>query len=197
MIELILLVLLFMKKKKLPDEWFAPVEQLYVIPIGLQTSDVESSVMAHKDIIMLYGQRYGIEAAVIASIIDTESEGDASQVTVHEGKRYYGLMQISYNTARWRGFLGDPDGLLNPDYNVRWGSNYLWYWTDRRKGNLVDGIAAYNAGSVKYNRSGYYINQSYVNNVLSKLERYRTLFIMAYPGYMRIFPKLIKKPEEA
>lgn len=38
---------------------------------------------------------------------------------------YYGLMQISAETARTMGFRGDPSGLLDPATNLKYAGKYL------------------------------------------------------------------------
>lgn len=40
-------------------------------------------------------------------------------------RAYWGLMQISHATARGVGYRGSPQGLLDPDTNLRYGMAYL------------------------------------------------------------------------
>ncbi|WP_083931655.1 lytic transglycosylase domain-containing protein [Methyloferula stellata] len=40
-------------------------------------------------------------------------------------KRYYGLMQITYQTARSMGYKGEPKGLLDAETNLTYGVPYL------------------------------------------------------------------------
>ncbi len=47
---------------------------------------------------------------------------------------YYGLMQIMPQTARTMGYRGEPEGLLDPDTNLRYAVRYLrgaWLVADR------------------------------------------------------------------
>lgn len=135
-------------------------------------SSAEGRVLSYLTIIESASKYYKISSAMIASIIHQESHGDYAALG-RDGE--IGLMQIIPDTAHMMGFRGDPQELYNPSINIFTGVKYLRFQLDRY-GNLLDMIAAYNAGSVKKKRDGAYINLSYVANVASVL----------YPRYVKL-----------
>lgn len=175
-------IYLLWRRRQRYDDWYEGDGQVVYIPVAPVPS--ENDVMRFREIMMSEGQSQGIEPAVIASIIAQESEGIPSKVN----GAYIGLMQISLETAAWRGYSGNASGLLDPATNIKWGTNYLAYQY-KRYGGITDAIAAYNAGRVRYDASGNYTNQSYVNGVFSMIPRFRGLFASIYAGYARIFLK--------
>lgn len=100
-----------------------------------------------------------------------------------------GLMQLLTATAKWLepSFAGMTkeqirQKLFNPQINVSLGCKYIMYQQGRYgtvKG--LDGLqkvaAAYNAGSVKLNKDGDFINRAYVNKI-----------VMAANSFERDFP---------
>lgn len=142
-----------------------------------------------------YSAKYKLEIPLIRAIIQKESEGDyfAIRMEAHlkkanwfrktlTGIKYvedyhycsFGLMQILFGTARYNGYTGKPFGLLNPDKTIKYGCKFLRKCIRRYKGNISDGVAAYNQGNNRFydlNRNGIkdtnerYHNQLYVDKV--------------------------------
>ena len=79
----------------------------------------------------------------------------------------YGLMQIMLSTAMERGFRFEfPFELFDPATNIKWGCAqlkmlYNWY------GDWKDVVSAYNQGNNRKNLDGTYVNQEYVDIVLT------------------------------
>lgn len=189
---------LFRKKEKheviIQPDWSIPDENYIQPKVPPVLFSFESAVMHYKDIIMSEGAKQGVEAAIIASVIQRESSGQPNTKTweANVNDWSWGLMQIRTTTAQWRGFKGKPEELLDPKINIYWGTEYLAYQLARYAHGehmIKDAIAAYNAGTAKYTKKGAYINQDYVDFVLSRIPRYRELLLWAYPGYYRAFPK--------
>lgn len=82
----------------------------------------------------------------------------------------YGLMQVMGGTARAYGFTGFLTDLLDPQTNLEYGCKFFASLVKRYK-YTNDQIAAYNAGSVKKNQDGTYVNQKYVDKVLGAVEQ--------------------------
>ena len=80
----------------------------------------------------------------------------------------YGLCQLMGGTARWLGFDGALIDLLDVETNLRWALRHLAN-LEKTYGESSDVIAAYNAGSPRRKASGAYVNQTYVNRVMSLL----------------------------
>jgi len=135
-------------------------------------SDAEGRVLSYLTIIESASKYYHISSAMICAIIHQESRGDYAALGRDDE---IGLMQILPATAHMMGFRGSPDELFNPSVNIFTGTKYLSFQLDRYE-NLLDMIAAYNAGSVRKTKYGAYINLSYVANVASVL----------YPRYVKL-----------
>lgn len=116
-------------------------------------------------------ERHHIDAAVVISIIDAESDFDAN--AIGDGGNSFGLMQIQ---ARWHEERMDKLGvtdLLNPKQNIAVGVDYLAELLDYYNGNLEKALMAYNAGQLgAYNHffsKGIYSND-YSTEVLEEIE---------------------------
>lgn len=112
--------------------------------------------------------RFGLEPELVAAVIWQESKGNPGIKTWEPKAKppqySYGLMQILPTTAKDMGFYGSPEDLLDTAENLFWGTQYLKKQISRF--GIPGGIAAYNAGG-PYKTNGDYINQDYVNNVIS------------------------------
>ena len=103
--------------------------------------------LRHEDIIRQQAADKGLDPALIAGVIYTESR--FRDQTSHAGAK--GLMQIlpstAHDIARKSGGTAFIEGdLANPQVNISYGSFYLRYLLQRYGGNEVLAIAAYNAG---------------------------------------------------
>jgi soluble lytic murein transglycosylase len=138
----------------------------------------------HEDVIRQQSREKGIDAALIAAVIYSESK--FSDRTSSAGAR--GLMQITPETAqdveRHSGGttfkLGD---LSNPEINIRYGTYRLRELLDRYDGDVVAALAAYNAGPTNVDNWGgseltvdairFPETRAYVEEVLEKQRAYR------------------------
>ena len=103
--------------------------------------------LRHEDIIRQQAADKGLDPALIAGVIYTESR--FRDQTSHAGAK--GLMQLLPSTAddiaRKSGGTAFVQGdLADPQVNISYGSFYLRYLIRRYGGNEVLAIAAYNAG---------------------------------------------------
>jgi len=140
-----------------------------------------------KDIIAINSSRFNIPIEIICGIISQESswKSDATRYEQKFQKKYidtkyanfsekwrrdmatsWGLMQIMGIVARELGFNGEPNELINPQLNIKWGCCKLTSLMRKYTNSLKDVIAAYNAGSPRRDKNGNYVNQYYVNKVL-------------------------------
>ena len=140
--------------------------------------------LRHEDVIRQQSREKGIDAALIAAVIYSESK--FSDRTSSAGAR--GLMQITPETAqdveRHSGGttfkLGD---LSNPEINIRYGTYRLRELLDRYDGDVVAALAAYNAGPTNVDNWGgseltvesipFPETRAYVEEVLDKQRAYR------------------------
>ncbi len=110
-------------------------------------------------------RRYGVDAALVSAIIDTES---AWNHRARSNKGALGLMQLLPETGRRFGVRN----LFDPRENVVGGVRYLRFLLDRFEGNLRLVLAAYNAGENVVAAIGdvppYNETQNYVATVAAK-----------------------------
>lgn len=140
--------------------------------------------LRHEDVIREQSAEKGVDAALIAAVIYSESK--FSDRTSSAGAR--GLMQITPETAqdveRHSGGttfkLGD---LSDPEINIRYGTYRLRELLDRYDGDVVAALAAYNAGPTNVDKWGggdltvdgiaFPETRAYVEEVLDKQRAYR------------------------
>ena len=140
--------------------------------------------LRHEDIIRQQAERFDLDAALIAAVINQES-GFVDQ-TSSAGAR--GLMQITPDTADTIEVLSGGEtfvfgDLANPDLNIRYGTFYLDHLLDRFGGNEVAALAAYNGGpenaeawggtELEFDDIEFSETRSYVESVLEKRELYQ------------------------
>ena len=86
----------------------------------------------------------------------------------------WGLMQVMGTVARELGFRGWFSQLCDPAIGINYGCKKLRKIADRYA-STDDIISAYNAGSAIKNASGFYSNQSYVDEVFKNLRSIKSL----------------------
>lgn len=141
-------------------------------------------------IIVQMSEKYGVPTALIKATIKQESNWNvsASRFEAHKTDASWGLMQILLATAKET--LGNNElsitQLLNPSINIETGTKFLAKQLARYKGNMMDAIAAYNAGSAKKDENGVYINNAYVQAVYGNYVMYKTLESVASPAAVSV-----------
>lgn len=87
----------------------------------------------------------------------------------------YGLCQIMGAVLREYGFSGRlQTAMVNPALPLAYGAKHLKKFLVRYK-TMEEAIAAYNAGSPRYDAAGKFKNQKYVDTVLDHLQKLRAL----------------------
>jgi soluble lytic murein transglycosylase-like protein len=127
-------------------------------------------------------QKYGVDPALIAAVMETESRFKPDAVS-HAGAK--GLMQLMPATARGLG-VTDP---LDPRQAILGGAKLLGILSEKYKGDMKLTLAAYNAGSGAVDKHGgippYAETQKYVPLVLTAFEKFKAQFgapAQATPG---------------
>lgn len=114
---------------------------------------------------------YGVSVPVdsVLALIQTESSGIPSKTrTEPDGRVSRGLLQVLDATAKDLG-VSDPQQLYVPAVGIATGVKYFAQKIKRYGGNLTNAIAAYNAGSARFNQDESYRNQGYVDKVRKAL----------------------------
>ena len=140
--------------------------------------------LRHEDVIRQQANEKGVDAALIAAVIYSESK--FSDATSSAGAR--GLMQITPETAEEvkrhsGGIKFTLEDLSDPEINIRYGTYVLRELLDRFGGDRVAALAAYNAGPANAEQWGgsdltlddipFPETRAYVEEVLDKRQAYR------------------------
>ena len=104
--------------------------------------------LRHEDIIRQQAEEKGLDPALVAGVIYTESKFKDGQVSEAGA---LGLMQITPATAadiarKSGGTLFEIDDLASPQVNISYGAYYLRYLLNRFDGDTTLAVAAYNGG---------------------------------------------------
>jgi len=134
------------------------------------------------------GRRYGIspDPALIHALIEREDghrTPSAAGTLEPNGHRSYGPMQVQDTTAAMHG-ITDPKTLVIPSIGIRIGTFELARLLRLFPGDTARAVAAYNAGAGNSGRNaaGRFVNQSYVDAVLSFWSRFKRVAIAAAPA---------------
>ncbi len=138
----------------------------------------------HEDVIRQQSREKGVDAALIAAVIYSESK--FSDATSSAGAR--GLMQITPEAAEFiekqsGGTTFKLEDLSDPEINIRYGTFLLKELLERYDGDEAAALAAYNAGpgnADKWGGSSLTVGEipfpetrAYVEEVLDKRQAYR------------------------
>jgi soluble lytic murein transglycosylase-like protein len=96
--------------------------------------------------------------------ISRESEEMAQKIS-------WGLMQVMGAVAREMGFKGLLPELCHPEVGLRYGCQKFSLCLRGNEFDLPTALAAYNAGSPRRKENGEWVNQTYVDKVLQKMQQ--------------------------
>jgi len=140
--------------------------------------------LRHEDVIRQQAEEKGVDAALIAAVIYSESK--FSDQTSSAGAR--GLMQITPEAAdtiarNSEATTFELKDLGDPEINIRYGTFLLRELRERYEGDEAAALAAYNAGPGNADKWGgasltveaipFPETRAYVEEVLEKREEYR------------------------
>lgn len=140
--------------------------------------------LRHEDVIRQQAHEKGVDAALIAAVIYSESKFSDQESSA--GAR--GLMQITPEAAKFiekqsGGTTFKLDDLSDPEINIRYGTFLLHELLERYEGDEAAALAAYNAGPGNVDKWGgaglkvedipFPETRAYVEEVLEKRDEYR------------------------
>lgn len=103
----------------------APVETLVEDAVAAPEMALAYSPTKHVGtvdrLIAQYAAHYGIPERLVRKVVERESNFNPAA----RNGPYRGLMQIHPTTARTMGYRGEPDGLMDPETNLKYGVKYL------------------------------------------------------------------------
>ncbi len=108
-------------------------------------AQASSHTEAHPELdalIARYARMHGIPERLVHRVVVRESRYNPT--AVH--RRFYGLMQITYETAKSMGYKGAPRGLLDPEVNLTYAVPYLANAYKAADGNETRAVGLYAGG---------------------------------------------------
>ena len=147
----------------------------------------------YKEYVTESASSYGVEEALIYSIIKNESGFNEKATSVSNAQ---GLMQIMYSTAqevsKKNNIELDEEKILNPEINIKIGTIYISNLISKYK-SLELALAAYNAGSGNVDK---WITQGIINDDASNIEnipyKETNLYVRKVIRDYKIYEKILK-----
>lgn len=147
----------------------------------------------YKEYVTESANSYGVEEALIYSIIKNESGFNEKATSVSNAQ---GLMQIMYSTAqevsKKNNIELDEEKILNPEINIKIGTIYISNLISKYK-SLELALAAYNAGSGNVDK---WITQGIINDDASNIEnipyKETNLYVRKVIRDYKIYEKILK-----
>jgi len=118
-------------------------------------------------------EKYNVPPALILGHIKQESAFNqkAYRAEPSIGDASIGLMQVLLGTAHEFSPNATEADMYDPAFNIDVGTAYIAKNLNRYNGNVLDAIAAYNAGTARKNSDGKYVNSQGVTNVQSYVDK--------------------------
>ncbi|MEL7608971.1 MAG: lytic transglycosylase domain-containing protein [Bacillota bacterium] len=148
----------------------------------------------YKELIAEYSAEYEIDPYLVAAVIHCESSGRADAVSKSGA---IGLMQIMPETGEWIAEkLGmkkfKSEKLTDPEVSIRMGCWYLEFLMERFSSNVVNVLAAYNAGHGnvdKWLEDGGLSEDGQLKNIpFEETDAYVEKVLYAYEKYQALYP---------
>lgn len=105
---------------------------------------------------LIAGLLTGVDPTLLSAICYVESKHDAGAYVAMDGNSpSYGICQIKLATARFMGFKGTAEQLMEPATNIYYAARYMAY-QKRRYNDRKKALSAYNAGrAIESNKATY------------------------------------------
>lgn len=101
--------------------------------------------------------QFNLPPALLDSLCFVESKHEVTAIHHDDGgSDSLGVCQVKLETARWLGFQGTEQQLMNPKVNAYYAAKYLSRNLKRYNGQVEKSVIAYNRGSAKNLRHTQY-----------------------------------------
>lgn len=112
---------------------------------------------------------YHIPAGLLESMCWVESKHNVNAIHIDDGKSSsLGECQIKHSTAKWLGFEGSEQDLMNPRTNIYYAAKYLSYQIKRYR-HIEKAVISYNQG-----HAGDLLRTKYSTKVMSRWREYES-----------------------
>lgn len=113
-------------------------------------------------------QTYNLPPKLLSGICYVESGHKVKAINVNDGGAdSLGVCQIKLETAKLVGYRGTAKELHHSAFmNISYAGKYLRKQLDRYHDDVIQAVAAYNAGCCRFNAKGQIKNRLYVAKVL-------------------------------
>ena len=160
--------------------------------------DLRNYPVAYTEWIEQYASEYSLDPYLVQSIMRCESSNDPAAVS---DAGAIGLMQIMPETATWIAHKLDLDDtytvdqLYDPETSIRFGCWYLNFLQGRFDGDVMEMVAAYNAGhgsvedwlaDPRFSADG----ETLLSIPFEQTARYYEKVMTAYEKYTTLYPNL-------
>jgi len=152
---------------------------------------------AYTDLIQTYADEYELDPYLVQSIMRCESSNDPSAVS---DAGAIGLMQIMPDTGTWIAHKLDLDDvytedmLYDPETNIEFACWYLNFLKGRFDGNVMQMVAAYNAGHGSVENwledERFSADGELTTIPFEQTARYYEKVMTAYENYTTLYPEL-------
>lgn len=140
--------------------------------------------LRYEEIVKGHAENYGLEPQLLAAVIYQESKFDPD---ARSSSGAVGLMQLLPETGqgiadRTGGKSWQPEDLLTPELNIRYGSWYLRHLLDKYDDESL-ALAAYNAGQTnvdEWRRSGVGIQFAETRHYVERVQELKRIYAEAY-----------------
>lgn len=140
--------------------------------------------LRYEEIVKGHAENYGLEPQLLAAVIYQESKFDPD---ARSSSGAVGLMQLLPETGqgiadRTGGKSWQPEDLLTPELNIRYGSWYLRHLLDKYDDESL-ALAAYNAGQTnvdEWRRNGVGIQFAETRHYVERVQELKQMYAEAY-----------------
>ena len=150
--------------------------------IGTGMKDINYDVSRYDEWFEKYGEMYGVDPRLLASIAMTESSGDPFAIC----KNSWGLMQIDLghkgNNDPEMVITEDPvtDDRFNPEKSIKWAAKNMAYLIDYQDGDVVKALYSYNYGIAGFDRKYKKMYAKYGEDWLSHMDNDYAAKVFSY-----------------
>ena len=157
---------------------------LYVLETEPQWYERLRYPLRYEQIVVGHAENYELEPQLVAAVIYQESKFDAD---ARSDSGAVGLMQLLPETGqgiadRTGGNTWEPEDLLDPELNIRYGSWYLRHLLDKYDDEEL-ALAAYNAGQTNVDRwreEGGGIQFAETRHYVERVQELKEIYARAY-----------------